>query len=143
MNEYQYNTVRETEGQVKFLYQNMTAQQQANIQKLLDLVDINSLQFSSHFFDKGLNVTESQVKTLLQGKKYSIIEYNQTPIRFNNKVDNRVLIRANIRNGLDFCLVVSVTTNTIVTGYYNSVNDCHKSLNLSRYNVPSREMENR
>jgi hypothetical protein len=133
---HQYNNVKVTPDQQKKHVKQMTMQELQYLQDKLNALNTAKTAFSNHFFDKGLDVTDLQVINILQKKNYEVIEYNETPMRFDDRLDRRVLIRTNIVNTrhLALCIVVSLTTNTIVTGYYNETTDNHQSLNWSRYN---------
>ena len=143
---FRYNNVRTTEGQQKKHIQQMTRQETSYLQQKLDTLNYNRTTFAKHFFDKDLGVTAFDVIKILKNKQYSIIEYNETPLRLEGTTDKRILVRTNTtrtievmeanivsKHIVELCIVISITNNLVVTGYYNAVDDKHYTINWSRY----------
>lgn len=142
----QYNNVKTTEGQQKKHIKQMNIQETQYLNNRINSLDLSKTTFSFHFFDNKRNINEYTVLDMLRNKQYQLIQYNSTPDRYRNTNDKRVLLRTNIKSTINktegnytttqvvsLCIVVSLTNNCIVTGYYNAVDDKHYTLNWSRY----------
>jgi len=145
-NQLGYHKAKVTPDQQKKHVTQMTNEEIQYIQQSIESLTLNNMKFAKHFFDKNLGVSTKEVKEIIKSQQYRIIEYNRTPIRIENRHDNRVLLRTTVSKRVthshsnavkpsivELCIVVSITNNTVVTGYYNSVTDKHFSLNWDRY----------
>lgn len=94
---------------------------------LLRAIRGRNFTFRQHAMDRmrQKGITEQQIAAMLS---YACV------IEAHNNVENelRVLVRAQVRG--DFCCaVLSLTTNEIVTAYWNRAGDHHQTLDRSAY----------
>ena len=62
--------------------------------------------------------------------------HNCKIIEFHYKDSNRILVRGNKNeNGYNICAVLNLDDSTIVTVYYNKINDNHCTLNTCNYSA--------
>lgn len=97
---------------------------------------------SSHLKRKSaVSYDMKEICDVLKSNKFDIIEYNY--VQYSDHRDNRVVVKSwdsyNVNvDGKDtecnMIFVLSVTNHQIVTLWYNSIDDDHKTLNMSRYN---------
>lgn len=97
---------------------------------------------SSHLRRKSaVSYDMKEICDVLKSGKYDIIEYNY--VQYSDHRDNRVVVKSWDSYQVDIdgkdtecnmIFVLSVTNNQIVTLWYNSIDDDHKTLNMSRYN---------
>lgn len=102
----------------------------------------NRIYVSSHLRRKSaVSYDMKEICNVLKSSKYDIIEYNY--VQYPDHRDNRVVVKSwdsyNVNvDGKDtecnMIFVLSVTNHQIVTLWYNSIDDDHKTLNMSRYN---------
>ena len=102
----------------------------------------NRIYASSHLRRKSaVSYDMKEICNVLKSGKYDIIEYNY--VQYLEHRDNRVVVKSwdsyqvNVEGKDTECnmiFVLSVTNHQIVTLWYNSIDDDHKTLNMSRYN---------
>lgn len=102
----------------------------------------NRIYASSHLRRKSaVSYDMKEICKVLKSNKFDIIEYNY--VEYPDHRDNRVVVKSwdsyNVNvDGKDtecnMIFVLSVTNHQIVTLWYNSIDDDHKTLNMSRYN---------
>ena len=62
--------------------------------------------------------------------------HNGKIIEFHYKDSNRILVRGNKNeHGYNICAVLDIDNSTVVTAYYNKVNDKHCTLNTCNYSA--------
>lgn len=105
----------------------------------MSLIDGGLLYFSRHCKEQiskkakqDFDYKKATSQTMVEGK---IIEYKiiQFP---DSKIEERVVLRSKyLYNGKACCLVYSITNKSIVTIWFNSGLDNHKTLKISKYNA--------
>ena len=132
--------VKRTDGQTKKHYSQMTATEINFLKKELKEINVHNCKVSSHLvrkFKTELKIELLELARTIKSNDSLIIEYNTV------RNDKRILIRSKkeynvILDGrkqlANICLVISIIENKIVTAYYNSSNDNHNHINMTRYN---------
>lgn len=127
-----FGNIKTTENQVKKHHSMMTG---TEFYTLRSIIRNNKFYRCNHAKCRDYISTEDIRKTF---KYFDIIEFNTN--WFNNEeIHNRTLIRSKEEFLLDdgklynLCLVLSLTTNKIVTAYYNYASDNHEYVNMDRY----------
>ena len=143
----------ETKNQIKKHIKDISC---TELREILDIVELNNLhyiQLSNHVRDKvEVSFSLRHIQELLESNNLEnlIIEVN---VNFSNKnesatEDIRILVRdseavyttmTNKRTGqvsqipCNMCFVYSLTSNRLVTVYWNPANDNHDSIDWNRY----------
>lgn len=143
----------ETKNQIKKHIKDVSC---TELREILDIVELNNLhyiQLSNHVRDKvEVSFSLRHIQELLESSnlKNLIIEVN---VNFPNDTDSvpddiRILVRdseavyttiTNKRTGqvshipCNMCFVYSLTSNRLVTVYWNPANDNHDSIDWNRY----------
>lgn len=139
--------------QIKKLYSSATKEEKLMLAK--SLASIQKLTRSPHFIENQQSGKISFdlhdiMRTLhSRGLLNAPIEYNETYSGKNNRIQQRVLLKLDgtyqvkLRDNRTGCfrptpcfafVVIDLTTSEVVTGYYNSIYDNHKTLDINRYN---------
>lgn len=140
--EIKKGTVRKTNNQFKKF---VTQFKEGEFERCLIAIN-NTLHSriyaSSHLRKKSaVSYDMKEICDVLKSNKFDIIEYNY--VQYPDHRDNRVVVKSwdsyNVNvDGKDtecnMIFVLSVTNHQIVTLWYNSIDDDHKTLNMSRYN---------
>lgn len=142
--------VKETQGQEKKYYLQMTPFELAYLHNKVKQINTNKLTVSSHLQKKIAN-KEIQVdlhKDIIQTLRgqYDIIEYNEK-IEDNGTVDKRVVVKSKSSKLMNFVVgnnivkkqgqvvfIISLIKNQVITSYFNMVGDNHVKVNMYRYN---------
>ena len=97
------------------------------IRALIVAVRARSYSWSQHALDR---MTEKRIS----GAQISAVLSYGSIVELHNEVSNelRVLVRGKVK-GVFVCVVVSLTTNEIVTAYVNRAGDYHQTLDHSQY----------
>lgn len=138
---------RSNKYQVKKHYSDMTAEEKNYLHKYL--LTIRKLDRHAHYIQRQEefkhNIKIRDVFETIRSRNFieNIIEYNETLSK--GRIEQRLLIR--ISRIYHKCLdgktkpekcygfvVINLTTGQLITGYYNSIEDNHDSLNKFRYN---------
>lgn len=121
--------ISRTEGQIKKHYADFTS-----VEKYLLKAKMKGLNLHlSHHAKNKAYINPSHIVACL--KSHNVIEFNHV----FGKGDNRVLIRSKNIFKLDdgklynICLVISLEKSCIITFYYNLTDDCHDTLDTTRY----------
>lgn len=143
----------ETKNQIKKHIKDVSC---TELREILDIVELNNLhyiQLSNHLRDKvEVSFSLKHIQELLESSNLEnlIIEVN---VNFPNDTDSvpddiRILVRdseavyttmTNKRTGqvsqipCNMCFVYSLTSNRLVTVYWNPANDNHDSIDWNRY----------
>lgn len=141
-------TISETEGQVKKHESQMSCEEKKYLAQKL-VFSKSLLKISRHLRERidTKDIEPNVYKMILSTKNLEdkIIEYNETHKPWG--VSHRVLVRDDQAVVTDFhkakekeargkavlCFVVDIDTNTIVTAYYNYLNDNHCTIDWDRY----------
>lgn len=133
--------VRTTENQEKKHYTQMTNEELTYLKNKLHNMNKRNLVISTHARDKN-EFNDADIKQLpFEVTNDMIIEFNRTEKR--NFIDKRVTVRSkkvydvNINGKIEKCNIIAVfslTTNRVVTVFWNLASDMHESINMSRYN---------
>lgn len=146
----QIGRVKETEGQQKKYYLQMTPFELAYLHNKVKGINTNKLTVSSHLQHK---IAKNEIKVdlhkdIIQTIKgqYDIIEYNEKT-EHDGTVDKRVVVKSKSSKLMDFVIgsnkvkrlgqvvfVISLVKNQVVTSYFNIAGDNHTSVNMYRYN---------
>lgn len=129
---------RKTVGQIKELFTDLPSNLQERLVKCITSMLDDSLPFVYHAahtaIAKQIKPTYDVVKSIEDGE-YSVIEANIV-----HGKELRALIRSDKQYysvkrecNVNLCLVVSITSQCIVTVYENSITDCHSTLDSQRY----------
>ena len=129
---------RKTVGQTKELFTDLPSNLQERLVKCITSMLDDSLPFVYHAahmaITKQIKPTYDVVKSIEDGE-YSAIEAN---IVHNKEL--RALIRSDRQYysvkrecNVNLCLVVSITSQCIVTVYENNITDCHSTMDSQRY----------
>lgn len=143
----------ETKNQIKKHIKDVSC---TELREILDIVELNNLhyiQLSNHVRDKvEVSFSLRHIQNLLESSNLEnlIVEVN---VNFSNDTDSdpediRILVRdsdavyttiTNKRTGqvsqvpCNMCFVYSLTSNRLITVYWNPANDNHDSINWNRY----------
>lgn len=89
-----------------------------------------------------VNVQNKSINLFREKMNFDVIEFSKLPTEF--RTNYRVLIRARYNedvlcgNGVtekcNLCLVLDLTSDTIVTAYWNKISDNHSTVNMNKYN---------
>lgn len=142
MNTYNRNIgqVKETKEQYKKHANQMRESEKEILKKKIK--KLKDLTVTPHLLSK--NILKSDIDKLLTGD-FDVIERNITLLQ--NVWEERVLIRGKEFTNVIFvdfkrkrvtvpanlCVVISLKTGKIITGYWNDKNDNHSSLHKARY----------
>lgn len=91
---------------------------------------------SKHALEKRYEkIPLSLLKSLILNKNISrhVIEYNIKYLSYEDRVDERVVVRIPCNNKVDICMSISIISGRIITVYYNKKNDNHDTIDLSYY----------
>lgn len=138
--------IKKTDNQVKKHISQMSLSEVERLEKRLKKININKVTYSHHLHNKDISFYNECLTEILQDiNAREIIEYNQTTMR-NGRVDNRVLLReasgrdallkdngSTVKKKANLCVVISLDTSRIITAYWNSVCDSHKTMDWTRY----------
>lgn len=129
--------VKITKGQVKKHCSQFTRKEMEMLVKVVKSIDTNNLNYASHIHREF--IPETLVKTIKNCTPDNIKDFSFSTI---NKNELRVLIRSNYKDIVELdgkvqkcnlCFVISLSTNTIITTWYNSINRQKKVVNMNRY----------
>ena len=132
--------VKKTDNQEKWLFKQLSKKQRVHVLNLAKTLNVTTT-FSKHVIDKinndNVTISKPLLKELYQGR-YNVIEYNVTNGR--ERVVTRSKSFTNIDvNGKDtrvnLCMVYQPIDNTVITMYYNDINDNHITLDRKRYST--------
>lgn len=133
-----------TNNQIKKHFTQMTKNEIEFLKLKIDRIK-NYITVSEHLTSKCNKINTLTVNQILNSE-YDIIEYNETPNY--NGTDKRVLIRSKMQFDTIFvdtitnlktieqcniCVVISIVSGIIITGYLNKCNDAHYTINFNRY----------
>ena len=123
-------TISRTQGQIKKHYADFTHVEKELLKSKMKGLDLHL----SHHAKSKRYINPSHMVACL--KAHNVIEFNH----IFGRNDNRVLIRS---KGLfklpedekiyNICLVISLEKSCIITFYYNLTDDCHDTLDPTRY----------
>ena len=130
-------TVRKTEGQVKKLYSQMTAEEIEKCYIAINNIANKYWKISKHLKEKS-SVTWSlkDIMETIRTGSFDIIEYNRTGEDIRIVVNSYKTYQIDTGNGITTCtmkICLSVKHNKIISLWYNDILDDHKSINMSRY----------
>lgn len=148
--EYFVGKIKETEGQVKKHYSQMSQREKEYLLIKIFESQVSGLTFGKHALEKITKETSKEdiLSIISRISTSNIIEYNE--VHKYGKTDKRVLIRNKDKKTVAFsinknsddilvaeanlCIVVSITYDRIITCYWNRVKDLHKiSIHMDRY----------
>lgn len=143
----------ETKNQIKKHIKDISCTELREILDIVELNNIHHIQLSNHVRDKvEVSFSLRRIQELLESNNLEnlIIEVNVNFSNVNDSVsdDIRILVRdseavyttiTNKRTGqisqipCNMCFVYSLTSNRLVTVYWNPANDNHDSIDWNRY----------
>ena len=133
--------VRTTENQEKKHYTQMSNEELTYLKNKLHNLNKRNLIISTHARNKN-EFNDTDIKQLpFEVTNDMIIEFNRTEKR--GYIDKRVTVRSKkvydvkINDKIEKCNIIAVfslTTNRVVTVFWNLTTDKHESINMSRYN---------
>ena len=143
----------ETKNQIKKHIKDVSCTELREILDIVELNNIHHIQLSNHVCDKvEVSFSLRRIQELLESSNLDnlIIEVNVNFSNVNDSVpdDIRILVRdseavyttiTNKRTGqisqipCNMCFVYSLTSNRLVTVYWNPANDNHDSIDWNRY----------
>jgi len=130
--------VKKTDNQEKWLFKQLSKKQRMHVLKLAKTLNVTTT-FSKHVIDKinndNVTISKQLLKELYQGK-YNVIEYNVTNgrERIVTRSKSFTTIKVSGKNTrVNLCMVYQPIDNTVITMYYNDINDNHITLDLKRY----------
>lgn len=129
--------IKITKGQVKKHWSMMNRKELDMLVKVVKNIDTNNLKYANHIHREFIN--DTLVKTIKNCTPENIKDFSFSTI---HKDELRVLIRSNYKDIVELdgkvqkcnlCFVISLSTNTIITTWYNSINRQKKVVNMNRY----------
>lgn len=143
----------ETKNQIKKHIKDISCTELREILDIVELNNIHHIQLSNHVRDKvEVSFSLRRIQELLESSNLEnlIIEVNVNFPNVNDSVpdDIRILVRdseavyttmTNKRTGqvsqipCNMCFVYSLTSNRLITVYWNPANDNHDSIDWNRY----------
>lgn len=129
--------IKITKGQVKKHCSQFTRKEIEMLVKVVKSIDTNNLKYANHIHREFIN--DTLIKTIKNCTPDNIKDFSFSTI---HKDELRVLIRSNYKDIVELdgkvqkcnlCFVISLSTNTIITTWYNSINRQKKVVNMNRY----------